>query len=343
MVVMMKNVRIIQYGVGSIGSIIARFLLKRRGLEVVGAIDIDERKIGRDLGEVIGVDRFLGVMVSDEAILSKVEADIVLHSTSSHLELVKPQIVKAIEAGMDVISTCEELAYPYVKHPEIALEIDSLAKKHEVTILGTGVNPGFVMDTLVLTLTSVCQDVKKVKVTRVLDASLRRLPLQRKVGAGLSIDEFKARVTEGVIGHVGLLESIAMVADGLGWRLDGLREEVAPVVAERYVESKFIKIDKGRVAGIRQVGHGLKRGEEAITLELQIYIGARESYDHILIEGEPKIDLKIKGGIQGDIATASIVINCIPLVLNAKPGLVTMRDLPIPSAMIGDEAYEQLK
>ena len=327
---MTRKIKTIHYGIGSIGSRIARVALER-DVEIVGAIDRDQGKVGRDLGEVIGIGKPLGVVVSDDpkTVLSTSEADIVLHSTTSLLREVRPQIIEAIEAGLNVISTCEELAYPYARHPEIAEEIDVLAKRHGVTVLGTGVNPGFIMDTLVIALTAVCQSVDRIQVTRVIDPSRRRLPLQRKVGLGLTLDEFERRREEGSVGHIGLLESMAMTASALGWELDAMEETVDPVIVQTRLRGGSIELGEGKLAGIRQVGRGFKDGREIITLDLQMYVGAEDYYDHIVIEGTPKIDLTIRDGLPGDMATAAIVVNSIPRVIDAEPGLMTMKDLPL--------------
>ena len=335
---MAQRLRVIQYGVGSIGSSIVKLLLERGEMEIVGALDVSEQKIGKDLGEVVSVGRKLGITVSNDPnyLFSKTRADIVLHSTSSFLKDVYPQITRAVEAEMNVISTAEELAYPYSRHPEVAEEIDQTARKHGVTVLGAGVNPGFVMDALVVALTGVCSHVRRVKATRIVDASTRRLPLQRKVGAGLDVESFKEKVVSGTPGHVGLLESIDMIAGSLGWKLEKVEQKTDPVIAKENMRTEFFELKAGTVAGIRQIGRGVKEGEELITLDLQMYVGAKDPRDSIAIEGTPNIDLTIRGGIHGDIATAAIVVNSIPRVMAAHPGLVTMKDLPMPALTINN-------
>ena len=239
---------------------------------------------------------------------------------------------------MNVVSTCEELSYPYVAEPKLAQELDELAKKHGVTVLGTGINPGFLMDTLVITLTGICQEVKRIKVARVMNAATRRLPFQRKIGAGLTLDEFQEKVKRKVIsGHVGLEQSISMIASALGWDLDRIEADPAePVVARTRVESKAIKVEPGRVTGLRQRARGVKGGEERIALDFQACIGEEEEYDSITIEGTPNIHEKITPCVHGDIGTVAVIVNSIHKVINAAPGLVTMKELPIPSAALED-------
>jgi len=328
----LRNIKIVQYGIGPIGTLLAQCASKKRGLQFVGAVDIDPAKVGKDFGEVIGAEK-LGFTVTNDAkkLLAKTKPDIVLHSTGSYLKAVKPQFLDLMKSRVDIVSTCEELSYPFLKNPAIAKELDSAARRNKVTLLGTGVNPGFVMDTLVLTATGVCQDVKRVKASRIQDASTRRLPFQKKIGAGLTLDEFKSKVADGTIKHVGFQESIAMIASGLGWKLDKIDETVEPKVAEEPVSSQFLKVEAGQVAGVNQTARGFVSGEPLIELNLQAYLGCRDPKEWIIIDGEPRIDLTIKGGVHGDIATAAVIVNCIPRVLNSEPGLVTMKDLPVPS------------
>lgn len=336
----METVKAILYGVGAVGSLIARALLEKKGLEIVGAVDIAEDKVGKDLGEVLGLGEKLGAKVykNAEELFLDVKADIAVHATSSFLKQVYPQIASLIKNGVDVISTCEELAYPHYSNPKIAEEIDRLAKKHDVTVLGTGINPGFLMDTLVITLTAVCQKIEKIEAVRVMNAATRRLPFQRKIGAGLTVEEFRQKIESGQItGHVGLEQSIAMIADALAWRLEKIRSEpVEPVIAENTVESDFIKVEAGKVAGLKQTARGFIGGREVIVLRFQAYIGAEEEYDAVTITGVPLVKQKIQPCIHGDLGTAAIVVNTIPKVLKAPAGLITMKDLPVPSAVLED-------
>ncbi|MEM2739533.1 MAG: hypothetical protein QXQ29_01870 [Candidatus Bathyarchaeia archaeon] len=332
------EVRVVLVGIGAIGSEIARLLLRKTGVSIVGAVDPAPDKAGRDLGDVVGVGEKLGVMVVRSIDEINVDADVAIHATTSFLDRAYPQIVKLIERGLDVISTCEELSYPYIVDEELAKNLDELARKHNVTVLGTGINPGFVMDTLVIFLTAVCQDIKRIRVERVMDAGKRRLQFQRKIGAGLTLDEFRRKISSGEItGHVGLRQSIALIADALRWRLDKIVEEPAkPIVADREVSSSFITVKPGSVAGLSQVAYGVYRGEPAIILDFKAYIGASEEYDSIDMEGTPTIRERIAPCIHGDIGTAAIIVNSIPKVLNASPGLKTMKDLQVPSAVLED-------
>jgi len=337
---MQDKIRLIQYGVGPIGASIVKLVLQKKGFEYVGAIDIDPNKIGKDLGEIAGAGKELGVTVSSDAkkILQASEADLVVHTTASFLKDIRQQILDVVSAELDVVSTSEELTFPFLKSPEMAREIDDLAKKKGVTVLATGVNPGFLMDMFPLTVSSVCQDVKSVKVTRIMDASIRRLPFQKKIGAGMTIEEFKKAVAGGRMGHIGLPESIAMIAAGLGWELDDIQQTIEPVIADKPLKTQHLTVKKGEVSGLHQIGKGVVDGRTAITLDFWAHVGAPDSRDSIFIEGSPNVDLTIKRGVHGDLATAAMVVNSIPRVIKASPGLMTMKDLPVPCALLGDVA-----
>ena len=328
---MKKKIRVLQYGVGPIGASIARLMRQKAALEIVGAIDKDPAKAGRDLGEVAdATDAPWGVTVAaDSARLLAKPVDVVIHSTSSYLPSVMEQLLECLGAGCCVVSTCEELAYPYRKHPDLSAQLDAAAKEEGVALVGTGVNPGFVMDKLVLTLSSVSQRVEWAKAVRVVDASKRRLPLQKKIGAGMTPEEFRAQVSAGVIKHHGLPESIAMVADGLGFELDDISETIEPVIAEEPVKTAFLVVAPGQVAGVHQIARGTDGGKEKIYMELKMFVGAKDPADSIELRGEPNLALTIPGGTHGDVATAAVVVNAIPSILAAQSGLRTARDLPL--------------
>jgi hypothetical protein len=326
-----KKIRAIQYGIGPIGASIVKLLREKESVEIVGAIDTDPAKVGKDLGEVVGAaDAPWGVKISGDARGTLEQSvDIVMHTTSSSLPKVMDQLLMCIDVGSCLVSTCEELSYPYRTHPELAEELDKAAKENGVALVGTGVNPGFVMDKLVVTLAAVSQKIDHVKALRIVDASKRRLPLQKKIGAGMSVEEFKAKVAEGVIKHVGLPESVAMVADSLGLRVDEITETIEPQVASERVQSEYLTVEAGQAAGVHQIARGLSEGKELIYMELQMYVGAKDPADTIELTGHPNISLVIPGGSHGDIATASVAVNSIPAILEAASGLRTSRDLPI--------------
>jgi 4-hydroxy-tetrahydrodipicolinate reductase len=312
-----------------------KLLVQKKEFQLVGAIDIDKAKVGKDLGDVVGLQRELGVKVSDNPrkTFKEAKADAVILTTSSFIPAVKGQLEMIAKAKLDIVSTCEELSYPYRKYPRESEAIDKLAKRYKVTILGTGVNPGFLMDTLVLVSTGVCQNIDSITVRRIQDASPRRLPFQKKIGAGLTPDEFDANVKSGKFGHIGLPESAAMVADKLGWKLSDIKLTIKPIISDTEVESQYFKVKPGQVRGLHQTGRAIDTsGREVLSFDFQALLKPPEAFDQVLIKGTPPIDLMIRGGVHGDLATAAVVVNMIPKVVAAKPGLVTMADLPLPYA-----------
>ncbi len=328
---MKKKIRVVQFGVGPIGASIVRLLRQKSSVEIAGAIDRDPGKAGRDLGEVVGApDAPWGIAVSARApaVLDK-QVDVVIHTTSSHLPHVMDELLACISAGCCVVSTCEELAYPFRKYPELSAQLDAAAKEEGVALVGTGVNPGFVMDKLVLVLSAAAQRVDSARAVRIVDASKRRLPLQKKIGAGMTPEEFREQVAAGIIKHHGLPESVAMVADSLGFALDDISESIEPVIAAEKIKTPFLEVAAGRVAGVHQIARGTAAGEEKIFMELQMYVGAKNPADTVELRGEPNLTLTIPGGTHGDIATAAIAVNAIPSLLAAPAGLRTVRDLPL--------------
>ena len=333
----MPNIRVLHFGLGPIGAAIVKQVGTRSGFKVVGAIDIDPAKVGRDLGEVVGLPKRLGVKVSGDAAktLKSSKPDVVVLCTSSSIAKVLPQIEAILKARKAIVSTTEELSYPGYTHMRQARQIHAMAKNAKVAVLGTGVNPGFAMDALPIALSAVCERVDRVTVSRIQDARIRRLPFQQKIGAGLTPEQFQKKVDDGSVRHVGLTESIAMIADAMGWTLDRITDDIQPKIASVTVASQFLAVDPGYVCGIVQDGHGYRKGDAIIQLHMEAYLGAPESYDSVEIDGSPRIAQKIAGGIHGDVATASIVVNSIPKVLEASPGLHTMRDLALPSFFPG--------
>lgn len=323
--------RAVQVGLGKIGQEIAGLVARRENFELVGLMEIDERLIGRQASELLGtkLDPELRV-TDDENELLAADPDIVFHATESSVPEVMPQLEKFIEAGVNVVSTAEELAYPFLRYEDTSRKLNGIAEKNEVTVFGTGVNPGFAMDLLPLTFSGIAQQLEKVSVKRVQDAAQRRRALQEKVGVGLSKSEFKEKVKEEG-GHVGLAESLALVGTGLGWKLEEVETETEPVVAEEMTETDFFAAKAGEVVGMRQTARGFIAGKEKVKLKLTMYAGAPAPEDRISLFGTPEVTLKIPGGIHGDIATPAIAVNSAGKVIQSEPGLMTVLDLnPYP-------------
>lgn len=324
---MADRIRFVHVGLGPMGSNLCKLALEKKGIHLVGAVE--RVNLGKDVGEVIGLDRKVGVTLTDDlAAALAARPDVVLHSTLSSLEQVREQLVTVIRSGVNIVSTCEELAYPWETYPDIAEELDALAKKNQVTVLGTGVNPGFCMDTFPIVMTGVCQRVEKIRIARIQNASSRRLPFQKKIGAGCTPKEFEALKASGKLRHVGLRESSEMIAAAMGWKITEYTETIEPIMAAKETASQYLVVKPGQAAGVEQIAAGKMNGREIIRMEFQAYLGAPESHDTVYITGMPNLEATIKGGVQGDIATAAMAVNAMPRVIAAGPGLLTMMDLP---------------
>jgi 4-hydroxy-tetrahydrodipicolinate reductase len=326
-------IKVMHVGLGPIGAGVVRQVASRKGFKIVSAVDVDPAKVGKDLGDVCGVGRKLRVSIGDDITraIKASKPDVAVLCTSSSLKRVVPEFEAVLKQRVPIVSTTEELAYPVKSNSAVAKRIDALAKRARVAVLGTGVNPGFTMDALPIALTGVCERVEKIHVDRIQDASIRRLPFQKKIGAGLTREQFMEKVKDGSVRHVGLAESITMIADALGWKLDRVTDDIQPKMAAQKTSSQFLTVEAGQVCGLVQDGVGYRKGEPIITLHMEAYLGAPESYDGVRITGNPPLAMKISGGVHGDVATASITVNSIPKVIEAPPGLRTMRDMVLPS------------
>lgn len=334
----MEKIKVIIYGCGVMGKKTAEVLLDKQSFVIVGAVDIDPDLVGRDLGNILDNPRQTGIIIEQNAValFEKTEADAVVLTTSSHLKTVLPQIAQCIKAGLNVVSTCEELSFPWERSPELAQEIDNLARRNHVTVVGTGINPGYLMDTLPLVLTAPCLKVDTIRVTRMMNSARRRIPFQKKVGTNMTQEEFREKIENKVItGHVGLLESINMIAAGLGWKLDEAVElPPQPVIAEKETATGLGMVKPGDVIGLTSVAFAKKEGEKVIALEFNANAGVDEEYDEVFIKGTPDIHEKIIGGVHGDIGTVAVTVNTIPRAVEALPGLKLMKDLPPPMATL---------
>jgi len=325
--------RVLLIGLGPIGAGVARQIIARRNFKLVAAVDIHPAKAGKNLGDVVDLEKKVRLKVTDDpvAAIRQAKPQVAVLCTSSSLKKTWPQIETVLKHKVPIVSTTEELSYPHLSNRALARKIDAAAKKAKVAVVGTGVNPGFAMDALPIALTAVCERVDAIRVERVQDARIRRLPFQQKIGSGLTVEEFGEGVRAGTVRHVGLAESVAMIADALGWKLDRVTDEIQPMIAKTPVESPVLRVEAGLVCGITQDGVGYRDGKPAIVLHMEAYLGAPETYDSVQIAGSPPLHVKAVGGFHGDIATTAITVNTIPKVLQATPGLHTMRTLALPS------------
>ena len=323
-------IKVIQVGVGPIGQRVASYIFPRKGVEIVAAVDPDPNKAGQDLGKLCAFDRRRNITVAPDldTALQNAEPDVAVLTTISDFDQAADQAEQILRRGIHVVSTCEEMAYPWRTAPDRAQRLDQVARAHNVAVLSTGVNPGFMMDFLALTLTAVCQSVETIKITRTQDAATRRGPFQQKIGAGLTLDEFESKREAGQFGHVGLTESMHMMADRLGWQLESTEDILTPVIAHRRHTTTFTDIEPGRAAGLQQIGRAYVGGEEVITLVFRAAVGEPEPADIVEITGVRDVTSVIPGGVNGDVATCAIVINAVQSITRAQPGLRTMLDCP---------------
>jgi len=328
----MNKIKILQIGMGPVGQKISEYIDERKGLEITGVVDKDPKKAGMDLDTLCSV-KIRGIKISNSVTdaINLNKPDVAIITTVSGLNEIAGQIEEVVSFGIPVVSTCEELTYPWETSPELAGRIDNLAKQNNVAVVGTGVNPGFLMDSLPIYLTAVCQKVNRIKVTRIQDAATRRIPFLNKIGAGLTLAEFEKKNKQGTLRHVGLTESLQMIAGRMGWKPDKIEESLSPVIADKKIITDKITIYPGNVAGVMQTGKVYVGEEEKITLIFHAAVGETDPYDKIEIEGDPNITSKIDSGVHGDKATCAIAINAIKQILNSSPGLKTMANIPIVS------------
>ncbi len=326
----MKQLKIVQIGLGPLGRKIPGYIAQRQGMELVGAVDVNPALQGQDVGELCGLSPMnIKISASLEECLKAAKPDAAILTTVSTMEKVTPQIEEIVGCGLPVVSTCEELIYPWDTSPERSAQIDEAAKKANVAVLGTGVNPGFLMDALPVFLSSVCQQVERIRVSRFQNAAFRRVPFQKKIGAGLNLEEFESLKQSGTLRHVGLTESVQLIANAMGWKLTKTEDIITPVIAEKEIKTDAMTIPKGFAAGVQQIGKGWMGEGEKITLHFKAAVGEPEPYDRVEIEGEPNISSTIKDGVNGDVATCAIVLNALKQITEATPGLRTMADIPI--------------
>lgn len=324
--------RVVQFGLGPIGRACARLVQSRPALDLVGALDLDAA--GRDVGEVLGGEP-VGILVRDdaEAALAAWRPDVVLHTTASFLDRIEGQLATCVAAGAHVVSSAEELVWPFERDPAFSERVDAAARRAGVAVVGTGVNPGFVMDLLPVVLSSACARVERVDVWRSVDAGRRRGPLQRKVGAGLSEAAFREREAAGGFGHIGMTESARVLAAGLGWGGVEIEETFGPHVSDADHETEHATVRAGSVAGIHQTATVRQGGAVRATLTLTMAVGAPDE-DRVRVTGDPGLYVVVRGGTFGDTATVAALVNAVPRVAAVRPGLRTVLDLP-PAAVGG--------
>jgi hypothetical protein len=326
-------IHVLQIGFGPLGIQIGKYIAQKSTVKTIVGVDVNANLIGKQLSELdhnLSNDVLIFASVKEAVDYLEIKPDIAIITTVSSLEKLIPQIEEVAAYGIPVISTCEELSYPWILQPELSKKLDTICKKYNITCLGTGVNPGFLMDYLPAVFASISKEIEQITVERVQDATPRRVPFQRKIGAGLTLDEFKKKEATGTLRHVGLQESVYLLANSMGLELDEVTESLHPVIAETAVASQAINVDKGDARGVEQIAHGYENGICKIKMHFKAAIGESRSFDKVTIKGVPNFTSEIDGGINGDIATCAITINCIHSVLKAPVGLQTMATIAVP-------------
>lgn len=326
------RIKIAQFGLGPIGLETLKLAAAKPWADIVGGVDIDPAKIGQDLGALTGVKRLRGRRVygSLDELVARARPDIVFHTAVSKFKDAFVQIEPMARRGISVVSSCEELLFPALRNPALAAKLDRICRKNGARVIGTGVNPGFVMDVLPVFMTGVSRAVRAVHVQRVVNASTRREPLQRKIGSGLPPAEFRRRFKQGKAGHAGLKESLALIAHCLGWKARNIVETGDAVVADHNIRTRFLTVKKGQTCGLHQYAEATVNGKVCLTLDIKMYLDARNPRDAVQIEGEPPLDVVVNGGVAGDQATVAAVVNTAPRLLTAPAGLLLMTDLSVP-------------
>jgi 4-hydroxy-tetrahydrodipicolinate reductase len=329
---MAEAIKIAQFGIGPIGLESLKLAAAKPWARVVGAVDIDPAKLGRDLGELTGAHSLRGCAVHKtiEELSAKSKPDVVIHTAVSRLQDAMPQLEGLARLGISVVSSCEELLFPQLKEPALARQLDATCRASGARVAATGVNPGFVMDVLPLCLTGVSREVRGVRVERVVNASTRRAPLQKKIGSGLPPAEFERLFRENKAGHAGLRESAALICHCLGWPTTDITETGEAVVADHDIRTQFLEVKKGLTCGLHQHAEARFEGRAVVSLDLKMYLDARDPHDAIHIEGDPPLEALLQGGVAGDQATVAALLNTARRILRAEPGLRLLSELPLP-------------
>jgi hypothetical protein len=326
------KIKIAQFGLGPIGIEALKLAASKPWAEIVGGVDIDPRKIGRSLGEITGDASLAKAMIygSFDELRAAAKPEVVLHTTVSRFRSAYAQLDALAQAGVSVVSSCEELLFPQLKEPQLANRLDEVARAWGSRIVGTGVNPGYVMDLLPVTLTGVSRNVERIEIDRVVDASKRRLPLQKKIGSGLQPDEFRQLFRESKMGHVGLVESLALVAHSLGWSIGEISETCEPVISKAPIKTEFLEVPRGVTCGIHHRAEASTKDGKALVLDLKMYLDAENPRDEVRVIGDPPVHAVLQGGIHGDRATVAALVNTAARIQQALAGVRLMTDLSSP-------------
>ena len=339
----MENIKVMIWGFGAMGRGMAEMLVLKQGVDIVGVCDLNPSLVGKDVFEVLNVKKDQSVKITNniDDLLKKTKADLCLIATDSFVKSTHEKIIKVLSHGINVISTAEEMAFPMANEPKLALEMDAVAKAHHVTVLGTGINPGFIMDLLVVALSGTMKTVDFIEAKRVNSLSPFGPAVMHEQGVGISMEEYNQRNQDGSLaGHVGFKESVSMIASAIGVKLDDFKQQMKPIVTSIDRKSPYGEAKKGCLAGINMTGQGYVKDSVFINMihpqQIEPEMEGTHTGDYITLKGVPNINMSITPEIDGGIGTIAMCVNMIPHVINARPGLKTMIDLPVPRAILGD-------
>ncbi len=341
----MENVKVAIWGFGAMGSGMARMLLAKQGVDIVGVCDMHTERVGKSIYDILNVakgSREEVIIKSNiDDVISEGSCDVCLCATDSYTERAFPRLKHVLEKKINVISTAEEMAYPQAQNPVLAAELNRIAEVNGVTVLGTGINPGLIMDLLVVCLTGCMTDVSHIEAKRVNSLSPFGPAVMEEQGVGITVQEFEEGVNNGTLaGHVGFAESIKMIGDAIGWEVEKFEQQMKPIVTTVDRKSPYGFAAAGNVAGVNMTGQGFVGGEVKIDMihpqQIEPEMVGTETGDYITIKGTPEVNMAIKPEVQGGLGTIAMCVNMIPQVINSEPGLKSMIDLPIPRAIMGD-------
>ena len=341
----MRNIKVAIWGFGAMGSGMAKALLNKKGVEIVGVCDLHPDRVDREMHEVLGLNRGDRAPVyingNIDEVLKEKSCDVCLCATDSFVKKAFPRLKLVLEKKINVVSTAEEMAYPKAQEPKLAEELNRIAKENNVTILGTGINPGLMMDLLAVCISGAMTDLESVECRRVNSLSPFGPTVMEEQGVGMKVATFMEKVENGTMaGHVGFAESIGMIAEAVGWEVDKFEQQMEPIVTSIDRTSPYGFAAAGDVAGVNMTGQGFVDGELKLNMihpqQIEPEMEGTHTGDYIVLKGTPNVNMSITPEIDGGIGTIAMVVNMIPHVINARPGLKTMLDLPVPRAIMGD-------
>lgn len=328
-------IRVAVWGTGMMGQGLLGFLLDRpKDVELTGVIVTNPAKDGVSVGELLGRECDVKMTTDFASVLAE-KPDVVCINTQSNLSEVEGQIEPAVRAGVNVICIAETLAFPWATDAAWAEKFDALAKEHGVSILGTGVNPGFILDALVVMWSSICLKVDRIEASRVNDLSPFGPTVMASQGVGTTVAQFEAGVADGsIVGHIGFQESVGLIARALGWSIDEVVETREPIVTTVERSTPHVRVAPGDVCGCRHTAKAYSGGELKIELihpqQIHPHMEGVDTGDYIKIFGDPNVQMANSPEIPGGKGTYASTGNYIPLIADAPAGMLTVVDMPLP-------------